>query len=108
MYKIGVIGDRESILGFRAVGLTVFPCDEAEEAKKILKQIAKDDFAIIYVTEELYQYMGEQIKAYVDQRLPAVIPIPSKDGTLGIGMQNVRSAVERAVGADILFGGEAK
>ena len=24
MYKIGVIGDRESILGFRAVGLTVF------------------------------------------------------------------------------------
>ena len=35
MYKIGVIGDRESILGFKAVGLTVFPCDEAEEAKKI-------------------------------------------------------------------------
>ena len=34
MYKIGVIGDRESILGFKAVGLTVFPCDEAEEAKK--------------------------------------------------------------------------
>ena len=39
MYKIGVIGDRESILGFKAVGLTVFPCDEAEEAKKILKLI---------------------------------------------------------------------
>ena len=42
MYKIGVIGDRESILGFRAVGLTVFPCDEAEEAKKILKQIKEE------------------------------------------------------------------
>ena len=108
MYKIGVIGDRESILGFKAVGLTVFPCDEAEEAKKILKQIAKEDFAIIYVTEELYQYMDEEIKVYVDLRLPAVIPIPSTDGSLGIGMRNVRSAVERAVGADILFGGEAK
>ena len=60
MYKIGVIGDRESILGFKAVGLTVFPCDEAEEAKKILKQIAKEDFAIIYVTEELYQYMDSE------------------------------------------------
>ena len=42
MYKIGVIGDRESILGFKAVGLTVFPCDEAEEAKKILKQIKEE------------------------------------------------------------------
>ena len=76
--------------------------------QKILKQIAREDFAIIYVTEELYQYMDEEIKVYVDLRLPAVIPIPSKDGSLGIGMRNVRSAVERAVGADILFGGEAK
>ena len=42
MYKIGVIGDRESILGFRAVGLTVFPCDEAEEAKKILKFVREE------------------------------------------------------------------
>ncbi len=64
------------------------------------------------MTEELYQYMGEEIKAYVDLRLPAVIPIPEQDGTLGIGggMQNVRSAVERAVMVQdiILFGGEAK
>ena len=49
MYKIGVIGDRESILGFKAVGLDVFPCDAADEAKKVLKKIAKEDFAIIYV-----------------------------------------------------------
>ena len=48
MYKIGVIGDRESILGFKAVGLTVFPCDEAEEAKKILKQIDEKGYLIPY------------------------------------------------------------
>ena len=41
MYKIGVIGDRESILGFKAVGLDVFPTDDPEEAKKTLKRIAK-------------------------------------------------------------------
>ncbi|MBR5740842.1 MAG: V-type ATP synthase subunit F, partial [Firmicutes bacterium] len=45
MYKIGVIGDRESILGFKAVGLDVFPIDDPEEAKKTLKRIAKEDFA---------------------------------------------------------------
>lgn len=43
---------------------------------------------------------------YVDKRLPAIIPIPDKDGSLGIGMESVKKAVERAVGADILFGGE--
>ena len=106
MYKIGVIGDRESILGFKAVGLNVFPTDDPEEAKKLLKRMAKDDFAIIYITEQLYQYMLEGVDAYTDCRLPAVIPIPGKDGTLGIGMTSVKKSVERAVGADILFRGD--
>lgn len=106
MYKIGVIGDRESVLGFKAVGLDVFPCDQPEEAKKTVRKIAKEDYAIIYVTEELYQYMGSEIAEYLDVRLPAIIPIPGKDGSLGIGMSSVKKSVERAVGADILFGGE--
>ncbi len=106
MYKIGVIGDRESILGFKAVGLDVFPIDDPEEAKKTLKRIAKEDFAIIYVTEQIYQYMMSEVDEYTDSRLPAIIPIPGKDGTLGIGMTSVKKSVERAVGADILFGGD--
>lgn len=106
MYKIGVIGDRESILGFKALGLAVFPCDKADEAKKVLKKIAGEEFAIIYVTEQLYQYMGDVIADYAEQKLPAIIPVPSKDGSLGIGIQGVKKSVERAVGADILFGGD--
>ena len=106
MYKIGVIGDRESILGFKAVGLDVFPIDDPEEANKTLKMIAKEDFAIIYITEQIYQYMMDLVDEYVDSRLPAIIPIPGKDGTLGIGMTSVKKSVERAVGADILFGGD--
>ena len=106
MYKIGVIGDRESILGFKAVGLDVFPIDDPEEARKTLKRIAKEDFAIIYITEQIYQHMMDLVDEYTDSRLPAIIPIPGKDGTLGIGMTSVKKSVERAVGADILFGGD--
>ena len=105
MYKIGVIGDRESVLCFQAVGLDVFPAGDAEEAKKTLKRLAKEDFAIIYITEQFYQYMMKEVEEYTDSRLPAVIPIPGKDGSLGIGMTSVKKSVERAVGADILFGG---
>ena len=106
MYKIGVIGDRESVLGFKAVGLEVFPCDQADEAKKVLKKIAKEDYAIIYVTEKLFQNLGEEVDHYIDSKIPAIIPIPGKEGSMGIGMSNVKKAVERAVGADILFGGD--
>ena len=47
-----------------------------------------------------------EIEKYSDSRLPAIILIPSKEGASGNGLMNVRKAVERAVGADILFGGD--
>ena len=106
MYKIGVIGDRDSVLGFKAVGLEVFPCGRGEEAKKILHQIAKEEYAIIYITENIALEMQEDIEQYKDLRIPAIIPIPGKDGASGRGMDNLKKSVERAVGADILFGGE--
>ena len=102
MYKIGVIGERDSVLGFKAVGLDVHPCSQSDEAKKILHQLAKDEYAIIYITAD----MVKDIDKYKDSRLPAIIPIPGKEGASGTGMDSVRKSVERAVGADILFGGE--
>ena len=40
---------------------------------------------------------------YKDRRVPAIIPIPGRAGTIGMGMTSVKKSVERAVGADILF-----
>jgi V/A-type H+-transporting ATPase subunit F len=106
MYKIGVIGDRNSVLGFKAVGLDVFPCQDREEAKGLLHRIAKEEYAIIYITEKLCKDMVEDIARYKDDRIPAIIPIPGIGGSYGIGMANLKKSVERAVGADILFGNE--
>lgn len=105
MYKIGVIGDRDSVLGFRAVGLEVFPCHDSAEAKKTLSRIVKEgNYAIVYITEGLCRNLTEELNGYKDLRVPAIIPIPGMDGSYGIGIAGVKSAVERAVGADILFG----
>jgi V/A-type H+-transporting ATPase subunit F len=103
MSKIGVIGDRSSILGFKAVGLDVFPAQDAPEAKEILSRIAKEEYAIIYITEKLCKDMGDELEKHKDKRIPAIIPIPGIDGSFGIGMANLKRSVERAVGADILF-----
>jgi len=103
MHKIGVIGDKQSVLGFKAVGLDVFDCDSDIEAKQTLKQIAKDNYAIIYITEHIYKDIKDDINEYNSMRLPAIIPIPSINGSLGIGVSSIKKAVEKAVGADILF-----
>ncbi len=46
--------------------------------------------------------MSAEISRYKDAVTPAVILIPGKEGSLGIGLDAVKTAVERAVGADIL------
>ncbi|MBM6870298.1 V-type ATP synthase subunit F [Pseudoflavonifractor phocaeensis] len=101
-YKIAVLGDRDSVLGFRALGLEAFPAETVEEARRILHNLAKENYAIVYLTEQYAAGMAADVARYKDELTPAIILIPGKEGSLGIGMANVKSAVERAVGADIL------
>ncbi len=104
MDKIGVIGDRESVVCFKAVGLDAFPCNDEHEAREILNKMV-DEYAIIYIMEDTAAYVADIIDRYKDEMLPAIILIPGKEGPTGNGMKNVKEAVQRAVGADILFGG---
>ena len=39
-YKIAVLGDKDSVLGFKALGLDVVPAESAEEAKRTLHALA--------------------------------------------------------------------
>lgn len=102
MYKIAVMGDRDSILGFGALGLSVFPTEDPAEARHTLHKLAREEYAIIYMTEQLASQIPGDIARYQDSVTPAIIMIPGKSGSLGIGTDALQSSVERAVGADIL------
>ena len=102
MYKIGMIGDRESTLCFLPLGYTVMEAD-AQNAATVLKNAVKsEDYAVIFITEELALSLGEELAKYKDLPLPAITVIPGKAGGTGYGMASLHAAVERAVGADIL------
>ena len=51
-YKIAVLGDKDSVLGFKALGLDVYPAETVEEARKTLHTLAKGDYAVVYLTEQ--------------------------------------------------------
>lgn len=104
MYKIGVLGGRETVMGFKALGLSVFPVESLEEARQTLRTISapEEDYAIIYVEENLAQGLDHEIKKLKDCVVPAVILIPGRDGSLGLGQSALKAAVERAVGTNIL------
>jgi len=102
MYKIGVVGDKDSVLAFKAIGIDVYPVIEPAEAQKTIDRMAMDKYAVIFVTEQVAVNIEETIERYNRQTLPAVILIPSNQGSLNIGMQRIKDNVEKAVGVNIL------
>lgn len=102
-YKVGVLGDRDSIYGFAALGLTTVPVIDPAEAAKAFRRMAEGGYAVIYITEALTQALEHETLRYKDAMLPAVIPIPGVSGNTGMGIKNVKKFVEQAVGSDIIF-----
>ena len=106
MYKIAVMGSPDTVMGFKALGLDTVPVRTAEAARKALKELTRpggtDEYAILYVEENLALELEEDIAKFKDSPRPAVILIPGKEGSLGLGQSALQAAVERAVGANIL------
>lgn len=103
---MAVIGDASSIAGFTALGLTVMPASSAQEAAAMLKAAADGGHAVIFVTEGLAKDMLEGITQYSKKALPIVLTIPDNEGNAGAAIMKLRRTVEKALGADILFGKE--
>ncbi len=102
--RIAVIGERESVKGFAAIGFEIIECDEPQKANHILRNTAEAEvYSIIYMTEEMFLASEKERKKYEEKSLPAIIPIPGLRGNTGIGRQRLSDFVERAVGSDIIF-----
>lgn len=102
MYKIAVIGDRESIYGFSSLGIEIYPAYSGAEAEELIKKLAGDSYAVIYITEALAKEASSVIEKYSKEITPAIILIPGVSGNTGEGMSSVIKSIERAVGSQIL------
>ncbi|NLC25139.1 MAG: hypothetical protein GX777_00720 [Fastidiosipila sp.] len=101
--KVGVIGDLDSIIGFRALGMTARECDNKQQADKILKQWQDEGYAIIFITEPLAKELGEEtMEKWRNCWLPSVVIIPSVIEKSSLGRETLRTAVRRATGIDLL------
>jgi V/A-type H+-transporting ATPase subunit F len=113
-YKIAIVGNKDTILGFKALGLKPFDANNAEEATKVLYSLKAEEitdektgelrplYAIIFITEDLAAEIQIADQKKLNKgALPAIIPIPGSKGTTGYGIKRIGKMVEQAVGSDI-------
>ena len=105
MYKVSILGDVNSVYGFAAVGIETFVVEDGELAlQKLKKIISSESYAIVFVTEKIYSEIESELRLYESQMLPAIIPIQGVGEDTSTGVRDLRKAVEKAVGSDIIFG----
>ena len=103
MYKIAVIGDKESILGFSAIGMDIYPAYEEDDVKNILPRLIEENYAIIYITENVSIKSEKYLEKIKKEKIPAIITIPSNTGNLKYGQNRIKEMVQKAVGIEINF-----
>ncbi len=102
MLKIAVMGDRDSVSGFACLGFDTYFISDKSSGDKKLRELSKEGYAIIYITEALASELSDEIDKYKDSVTPAIILIPGVSGNTGEGMASVLRSVERAVGSQLL------
>lgn len=103
MYKIALIGDRDSLIGFQLLGVSIFKIVHKEEAEKTLYNLIKEDYKIIFVTEEIASQILNVIEELQKKPLISITIIPSIVKKENLGINLLRRNVEKAIGTDIIF-----
>lgn len=100
--KIGVIGDKESILPFKLFGFTVRYGNDYATTIKAFDEMIELNYSVIYLTEDCAQYLLDKIEKFNNQITPAIVLLPTYEGSKGIGQQAIQKNMEKAVGQNIL------
>ena len=108
-YRIAVIGPKDMIAGFRALGVDIFPADSGSEALTVIKQPraqsaeGEKSHAVILVTSTILEDIPQAEYAKLGQSaLPAITAISDITGSDRAGADKLKRLTERAIGSDIL------
>lgn len=101
--KMGAVGERDVVLAFGAMGMEAIPAETKESVSAAVAALAEQGVPVIFITERAARLSPETMARYRASAETILIPVPGGTGTDGYGMQRLRSNIEKAIGADILF-----
>lgn len=100
--KIAAVGDLDSVLIFRSMGVQVYAVEDNAKGKDHFTQILKQGFEIVFLTERLGERWSDILQDVNFKKNPTVVLVPDQKGSTGFALDWIRDVVKKAVGADIL------
>ncbi|MBS3956430.1 MAG: V-type ATP synthase subunit F [Clostridiales bacterium] len=103
---IAIVGDEATVTGFRPLGFAVFPLAVPAAARQLWPELTSGHYAVVLITEAVYEQIAELVSARSEQPLPAITIIPGAGSAGGAGEARISAAIERALGAAVTIGAE--
>lgn len=112
-HDIAIIGPKDVVLGFKAIGVHTFFSSTAEATLEHLQNLKAERlegselprYAIIFILESHAKSIPEdEYKKITSDPLPAIIALPGPEGSTGFGLDRLGQIVEKAIGSNILKG----
>ena len=101
--KIAVIGDRDTVTGFRMVGVNEWftPKSPEETQERLLEYFRDPHMGLIIITEALAQQVEGTINQLSGAPIPVIMLIPDRFGSTGAYEAVLKEMIRRAVGIEI-------
>ncbi|MFH1780908.1 MAG: V-type ATP synthase subunit F [Candidatus Nealsonbacteria bacterium] len=102
--KIAILGNKEAIMGFKALGVDIFGVKEKSEAENAIEEIySKNEYAVLIITEDWFLKIKDKIEKFSQEPLPAVLFIPGIGPSMGVAGSRIKKIIEQAIGSDLIF-----
>lgn len=97
-HQVAMIGDETSLVAFKPLGVATYQVERPSAAKHVWPQILASDYAVVFVTEPVYEVLEREIAEVAHLAHPAVTIIPSTTSFRNIGGAKIEKAIEKALG----------
>ena len=104
MGKISVIGDVDTISGFRLAGVkNSYAVKDAREAEKILLDLSRNpEIVMVVLTERLANELPQVIQKITKaSEYPLILTIPDKKGSVEKGVDPMVQLIKRTIGVEV-------
>ncbi|HHT9125851.1 MAG TPA: V-type ATP synthase subunit F [Candidatus Brocadiia bacterium] len=97
------MGERDLIIGFKAVGVELVSVKSPSEVGAVLKKLSQDaSVGLILITETVAEGCLDVISSFREESAAVILIVPSHLPTKHISMLEIKRNIEKAVGVDML------
>lgn len=99
--QIAIIGKEDIIVGFRLLGMGIFPVDNTEKAKSILEELINKEYNLIFITEDMAVHISEGIKQLQEETNVCISILPAPGIKTNLTREMIKSSIRKALGTEV-------